>query len=300
MDIQWLEDFLILRETGNFTQSAARLNISQAAFSRRIQSLEAWLNQTLVDRSRHPVRFTREGEVFHQEAFEILNRLSQARSALEDPDLGARNHVDVLMPHILSASRFSRWWQQWSDGTNLTVSASVGNITEMVSRFIAGGADLLICHSGEDLPMILDSAQYKSRLLELDRLSPYMALKLRRQFEMNFPGTHSHPVPLVRYSQGAYFARLVDQIVSGAPGRLFGRTVVETDMSTVVMQCLRDGFGIGWLPDRSVEAAASSGLYRLTDPGWSMDMSIHAYMSINSNNPACHMVWKRITGENGT
>ena len=140
------------------------------------------MNQTLVDRSRHPVRFTREGEVFHQEAFEILNRLSQARSALEDPDLGARNHVDVLMPHILSASRFSRWWQQWSDGTNLTVSASVGNITEMVSRFIAGGADLLICHSGEDLPMILDSAQYKSHLLELDRLSPYMALKLRRQF----------------------------------------------------------------------------------------------------------------------
>jgi len=295
MDIQWLEDFLILRETGNFTQSAARLNISQAAFSRRIQALEAWLDQTLVDRSRHPVRFTHEGELFHHEAIEILDRLSMARSALRDPNLGAQNHVDILMPHVLSVSRFTPWWTRWSAGTNLTVSASVGNITEMVARFIGGGADLLICHSGEHLPMVLDSAQYKSHLLEMDRLSPYIASKLRRRFAPQFPGSRSEPVPLVRYSQGGYFARLVDRVVSSAPNRLFGRTVVETEMSTAVMQCVRGGFGIGWLPDRMVSAMPASGVQRVADPGWSMDLSIRAYMSINATNPASHLVWQRLT-----
>ncbi|MGL4976364.1 MAG: LysR family transcriptional regulator, partial [Bosea sp. (in: a-proteobacteria)] len=41
MDIRWLQDFLTVAETGNFTRAAERRNASQAAFSRRIQSLEA-------------------------------------------------------------------------------------------------------------------------------------------------------------------------------------------------------------------------------------------------------------------
>ena len=63
MNTQWMEDFLILWETRNFTAAAAKTNISQAAFSRRIHALENWLGQTLVDRSHHPIVFTPRGPV---------------------------------------------------------------------------------------------------------------------------------------------------------------------------------------------------------------------------------------------
>lgn len=36
MDIGWLQDFLTLAETRNFTKAGERRNSSQAAFSRRI------------------------------------------------------------------------------------------------------------------------------------------------------------------------------------------------------------------------------------------------------------------------
>ncbi len=58
MELGWLEDFLALRELGSFTAAAERRNISQSAFSRRIQSLEDWLGVTLIDRSVRPHRFT--------------------------------------------------------------------------------------------------------------------------------------------------------------------------------------------------------------------------------------------------
>ena len=40
IETKWLEDFLILEETRNFSQAADLRNLSQSAFSRRIISLE--------------------------------------------------------------------------------------------------------------------------------------------------------------------------------------------------------------------------------------------------------------------
>ena len=50
MDLNWLEDFVCFARTQNFTRAAQERNITQSAFSRRIQSLELWLGTALIDR----------------------------------------------------------------------------------------------------------------------------------------------------------------------------------------------------------------------------------------------------------
>ncbi|MDB4073587.1 LysR family transcriptional regulator [Ascidiaceihabitans sp.] len=47
MDIRWLVDFLALAGLRNSTQAVEIRNVSQAAFSRRIQSLEQRLGVIL-------------------------------------------------------------------------------------------------------------------------------------------------------------------------------------------------------------------------------------------------------------
>ena len=58
MELKWLDDYIALIETGSFSAAAERRHVSQPAFSRRIQMLEAWLGVTLIDRTRKPLQFT--------------------------------------------------------------------------------------------------------------------------------------------------------------------------------------------------------------------------------------------------
>ncbi len=55
METKWLEDFVSLAETRSFSRSAQLRHVTQPAFSRRIQALEAWAGIDLVDRSSYPV-----------------------------------------------------------------------------------------------------------------------------------------------------------------------------------------------------------------------------------------------------
>ena len=55
MDMQWLDDVLVLLEEGNMTRAAARRNITQPAFSRRIRGFEDWLGVTVLQRGTNRV-----------------------------------------------------------------------------------------------------------------------------------------------------------------------------------------------------------------------------------------------------
>ena len=68
METKWLEDFVSLAETRSFSRSAQLRHVTQPAFSRRIQSLEAWAGTDLVDRSAYPTRLTAAGETLHAQA----------------------------------------------------------------------------------------------------------------------------------------------------------------------------------------------------------------------------------------
>ena len=76
MELKWLEDFLQLVETGNFSRAAERRFVTQPAFSRRIRALEAWLGAELVDRTSYPTKLTKAGEQFRERAAEIVDRKS--------------------------------------------------------------------------------------------------------------------------------------------------------------------------------------------------------------------------------
>lgn len=59
MNLSWLEDFLALAESGNFSRAAERRHMTQPAFSRRIRAFEDWLGVALFDRGSHPVTLPR-------------------------------------------------------------------------------------------------------------------------------------------------------------------------------------------------------------------------------------------------
>ncbi|MCF6305952.1 MAG: LysR family transcriptional regulator [Rhodobacteraceae bacterium] len=72
MEINWLKDFLALKAEGNFRIAAQLRAVSQPAFSRRIQALEAWTGAPLIDRSTQPSQLTNSGKMFLPVAQKII------------------------------------------------------------------------------------------------------------------------------------------------------------------------------------------------------------------------------------
>ena len=95
MDTKWLEDFISLAETRSFSRSAQLRHVTQSAFSRRIQSLEAWAGFKLVDRSAYPTRLTLAGATFYVQAQEILLSLQSSRTQPGSPETAQQGEAQT-------------------------------------------------------------------------------------------------------------------------------------------------------------------------------------------------------------
>ena len=102
METKWLEDFVSLAETRSFSRSATLRHVTQPAFSRRIQALEAWTGIDLVDRSAYPTRLTPAGETFHAQALEILEALNATRNMMRGFQAAGQDTIEFAVPHTLA------------------------------------------------------------------------------------------------------------------------------------------------------------------------------------------------------
>lgn len=72
MNIEWLETFVILVESGNFTKTAEQQFLTQSTVSKRISELEKLVGKDLFLRDNKNVKLTRSGEAFLPYAKRIL------------------------------------------------------------------------------------------------------------------------------------------------------------------------------------------------------------------------------------
>ena len=68
MDITFLDEFLSLAETLNFTKSASDLHLAQSTLSKHVSMMEEEVDAKLFERSTNSVRLTRAGRMFYERA----------------------------------------------------------------------------------------------------------------------------------------------------------------------------------------------------------------------------------------
>ncbi len=77
MTLQQIEYFIHVAKTGNFSQSATDLGISQPSLSRHLQQLETMLGVELLDRYHRPMTLTDAGKFFLQHIEKTVHELHQ-------------------------------------------------------------------------------------------------------------------------------------------------------------------------------------------------------------------------------
>lgn len=309
METKWLEDFVSLAETRSFSRSAQLRHVTQPAFSRRIQALEAWAGIDLVDRSAYPTRLTPAGETFHAQALDILGTLQSARNLLRGHQAGAQDMIEFAVPHSLAFSFFPHWVMDLRQHFgNLKSRLIALNVHDAVMQLTEGGCDLLIAYHHPSQPLQLNPDRYEMLSLGQETLAPYSKgeAKGERAGQPLFclPPPTGKKVPFLSYAGGAYLGRLVEVITQQASPALNLDPIYETDMAEGLKAMALEGHGLAFLPASSVrQELKSKRLIRASAPGQhELTMEVRIYRErpemVRHNKPAALALWEFLRAQN--
>jgi len=260
METKWLEDFVSLAETRSFSRSAQLRHVTQPAFSRRIQALEAWAGTDLVDRSSYPTRLTPAGKTLYDQALEMLQGLHNTRAMLRAHTSSGKDVVAFAVPHTLAFTFFPAWVSELHAQFGPFKSRLIAlNVHDAVMRLVEGGCDLLIAYHHPSQPIQLDAERYEMVSLGQEALAPYAKPDAQGQPLYRLPGAAQTPLPYLGYAAGAYLGHLTDLILkqSGIPIHL--DRVYETDMAEGLKAMALEGHGVAFLPYSAVRNELQSG-----------------------------------------
>lgn len=104
MDLQRIKYFLALAEQLHYWKTAEKVNITQSALTRQIQSLENELGLQLFERNKRNVKLTPAGK-FLKEKWEVeLSELEYIHQFAKQIHLGERGTITIAHPDSISAS----------------------------------------------------------------------------------------------------------------------------------------------------------------------------------------------------
>ena len=256
MESKWLDDFILLAETGSFSRAAEMRHVTQPAFSRRIKALERWLGVDLIDRSEYPMRLTEAGKKFRADAIGMMSHLRDVRESLKRGAQEPR-FVSFALTHNVSLTFFPRWLR--------SISASIGplrskvraeNVHDALARLPDGSCDIAMCYHHPRQPNELDPALYDMTVLGVEYIRPYGRRLEDRVMDFGWPGSTKHLVPLLAYSPDSYLSRVTQILLSRLSPAVQWDVVYEADMAENLKTMVLAGHGVAFLPESAVSEEA--------------------------------------------
>ncbi len=293
----WIEDFLTLVDAGTFSRAAALRHVTQPAFSRRIQLIEAWLGVELIDRRSHPMRLTAVAQR-HVPAFRALLRdLNQLRSRMQSENAGSARIV-LATQHSLTMTRLPALLDllTHSEAPKIEFNVRSENRDECVALFMRGEADLLLCMEEKNDPLY--KLIHPSCRLPLghEKLVPLSAPTKKGQ-ALHAPRA-SKPVKLLAFPPDSFLGRIMYKHNFNALLQRYNVEIVhESVFLAGVKEMLLAGLGMAWLPESLVERELKSGalieLDRIFKP---ITLQLGLYRSSHSSYPeAMDRIWTMLS-----
>jgi DNA-binding transcriptional LysR family regulator len=301
METKWLEDFISLTETRSFSRSAQLRHVTQPAFSRRIQALEAWAGTDLVDRSSHPTRLTPAGETLYAQALEVLQGLQSTRAMLRGHTATAQDMIEFAVPHTLAFTFFAAWMSALREEfAPIKSRLTVLNLHDAMLRLVEGSCDLLLAYHHEAHPIELDPQRYEMVVLGQEALAAYAAVAPGGEPLYGLPGQPSQPVPYLGYAPGADLGRMVEFMLKHWGSAIHLDRVYETDMAEGLKAMALEGQGLAFLPRSTVQRELAEGRLLELPGGPQAALDIRLYRAKPSGKrqakTAVQSLWQHLVG----
>lgn len=300
MEIGWLEDFISLASTGNFSRSAEERNISQSAFSRRIRALEHWLGSDLIDRSSFPTTLTPAGHSFYQTALDVVRVLQRERAEFRGLVKRDARTIRICATHTL-AIHFAPTWiaaLRQADGTGeLNVKMIAADLHDCGQALMEGACDLVLAYNTSAVPSMFGMSRFEVASIGDDTVIPVSAAGKGEAARHTIDATTDEPFPLLTYSSNSYLGRLVGNALESWDLSRRARPSYESSLVEALKGMAMAGEGIAWLPRSAIVSELATGrlvpCVRHTD--YDLAVEIRAYRRMERERSIVEHVWRAVT-----
>ena len=256
MDLRQLEILQAIAETGSFTASGRKLNVSQSAISRQILLLEEELGEPLFLRVGRQVRMTPAAESLVQLGQRVFRDLSETVGTITDRTKELKGvlrlsggmtvclyvfppllkHLKRVHPHL---------------DVRLTVATAGRSVQEIRGGRIDAG---LLTLPVEESDLVTVPVLREELLLAMNPTHP---LARRRRVVPNDLAAQS----FVLFEPGSATRRVIDSFF--ATEEIDPTIVMETENVEIIKAMVKTGLGIGIVPYQSVAREVRAGQFAI-------------------------------------
>ncbi|MCD0504596.1 LysR family transcriptional regulator [Bordetella petrii] len=294
MNLSWLEDFLALAASGNFSRAAQERHMTQPAFSRRIRALEDWLGVTLFDRGTHPVTLTDAGVWFRTTAQEILGRIARVPDEARAVAAAGSATLRFAATHALSLTFLPQWLRGLESRTPIGPIQLVSDMLQQCETWMQQGrVQFLLCHTHPQAPGRLAPPAYQSLKIGTDTLVPVCAPDRAGRPRHALAAGGRKAVPMLAYSSESGLGRLVSALLGPVLQRARVEPVFTAHLAAVLKSMALDGRGVAWLPHSLVQAELDKHqLVPAGDDRWHLAADIRLFRAAAAQAPAAEAFWR--------
>ena len=302
MNLTWLDDFLTLAETGNFSRAADERYMTQPAFSRRIRALEEWLGTDLFDRSSQPARLTDAGLWLRKTAPDLQAQVArmpgEARAVAEANAATLR----IAATHALSFTFLPGWLHGLEQRTQLGPVRLLSDVlAHCETLLLQSQVQFVLAHTHALAPGKLQAAGFASVQIGSDVLLPVSAPDAKGQPLHKLTNTNTNtnsksktkPVQMLGYSPESGMGGILQEVCGPALTSLPMRVSFTAQLASVLRTMALDGRGMAWLPETLVSEDLESGrLVPAASDEWRVVLEVRLFRDRAAMGPAAESFWE--------
>lgn len=143
MEINYLKEFVVLAETGNYLQAAEALFISQSSLSKHIQAMEKELGVPLFDRTTRKISLTKYGNIMLKYAQQIANIQYQYTTELQNQSDQGHSTITIGSIPVMAPYHITDVLMKYKrENKNLTVNLVEGESAQLKDMLRHNKCDL--------------------------------------------------------------------------------------------------------------------------------------------------------------
>ena len=145
MDIQAIQAFLTVSDTGSFSRAADALFLTQPAVSKRIQALEHTLDTPLFDRIGKSVRLTEAGHALIPSCRRIVAEIAESQRIISNLRQSTSGRLSIATSHHIGLHRLPRVLRDFSRlYPDVELKLAFMDSEEACDQILSGDSELAI------------------------------------------------------------------------------------------------------------------------------------------------------------